>query len=85
MGKVAYINRCILMDNLHIPSSGSTTPLQQNQCIHPGNQWDDFVEIDLSDLVVQNVNLHKELSPYGSGVLGVPMAPLLALPLFQLE
>jgi hypothetical protein len=24
MGKVAYINRCILMDNLHIPSSGST-------------------------------------------------------------
>ena len=24
MGKVAYINRWILMDNLHIPSSGST-------------------------------------------------------------
>jgi hypothetical protein len=24
MGKVAYITRCILMDNLHIPSSGST-------------------------------------------------------------
>jgi hypothetical protein len=27
MGKVAYLNRCILMDNLHIPSSGSTTPM----------------------------------------------------------
>ena len=26
MGKVAYINRCILMDNLHIPSSGLTMP-----------------------------------------------------------
>jgi hypothetical protein len=35
MGKVAYITRCILMDNLHIPSSGSTTvgvELVSNRC-----------------------------------------------------
>jgi hypothetical protein len=32
MGKVAYITRCILMDNLHIPSSGSTTEHTHHVC-----------------------------------------------------
>ena len=32
MGKVAYINRCILMDNLHIPSSGLTTQPKTRKC-----------------------------------------------------
>jgi hypothetical protein len=33
MGKVAYITRCILMDNLHIPSSGLTTT--SNDLVNP--------------------------------------------------
>jgi hypothetical protein len=35
MGKVAYLNRCILMDNLHIPSSGSTTRALDRECACP--------------------------------------------------
>jgi hypothetical protein len=30
MGKVAYLNGCILIGNLHIPSSGSTAPLHDH-------------------------------------------------------
>jgi hypothetical protein len=44
-----------------------------------------LLTINMSNLVVQNMDLCQELSPYGSGILGVSLAPHLALPLFWLE
>jgi hypothetical protein len=60
MGKVAYITRCILMDNLHIPSSGSTGPprtrllsvyQRSERC---SVESDSFEDLQLHDFVEAN-------------------------------
>jgi hypothetical protein len=44
-----------------------------------------LLTIDSSDLVVQYMDLRQKLSSYGGGILGVPLTPHLALPLFWLK
>jgi hypothetical protein len=44
-----------------------------------------LLTINSSYLVVQHVDLGQELSPNGGSILGFPLAPFLALPLFRLE
>jgi hypothetical protein len=68
----------------YLPYSVSGIPDEVNAFIQTIN-WVVLLTIDSSYLVVQHVDLRQELSPYGSGILGFPLAPLLALSLFRLE
>jgi hypothetical protein len=68
----------------NLPYSISSLPDEVNMFIQTVD-WVVLLTINTSYLVIQHVDLRQELSPYGGGVLGVPLAPHLALPLLWLK
>jgi hypothetical protein len=68
----------------YLPYSISGVPNEVNTFIQTIDRMV-LLTINSSYLVVQHMDLRQELSPYGGGILGIPLAPHLALPLFQLE
>jgi hypothetical protein len=68
----------------HLPYLVSSIPNEIDMFVQTIDQMI-LLMINMTNLVIQDVDLHKKLSSYGGSILGIPLAPHLALSLLRLK